>query len=177
MDMKGFSSRFREEKWIPPFLNRGSGVSESWGGLVFHMALLNGEDWAWWPLEGSAHAALTLVNRAFNQCGEDKHHPLGLLHADMGRGGAEVPSALAAAHGGMCGRFQRRAAERQPGLPHRHQQGVRRRQTRGVCTLEMFLREFAQVYLSKHGRPREVPPPLPLVCAHPSLAVIQDTCQ
>lgn len=33
----------RPEGWIPPFLNPGSGVSEGRGGLVFHMALLNGE--------------------------------------------------------------------------------------------------------------------------------------
>ncbi|KAG7227386.1 hypothetical protein INR49_000391 [Caranx melampygus] len=31
----------RPESWIPPFLNPGSGVSDGWGGLVFHMALLN----------------------------------------------------------------------------------------------------------------------------------------
>lgn len=38
---KMFNSR--PEGWIPPFLNPGSGVSEGRGGLVFHMALLNGE--------------------------------------------------------------------------------------------------------------------------------------
>ncbi|KAM7378843.1 hypothetical protein PAMP_004438 [Pampus punctatissimus] len=31
----------RPDGWVPPFLNPGSGVSEGWGGLVFHMALLN----------------------------------------------------------------------------------------------------------------------------------------
>ncbi|XP_035526944.1 zona pellucida glycoprotein 3f, tandem duplicate 2 [Morone saxatilis] len=31
----------RPERWIPPFLNPGSGTSEGRGGLVFHMALLN----------------------------------------------------------------------------------------------------------------------------------------
>lgn len=35
--------RFRPESWIPAFLNPGSGVSEGRGGLVVHMALLNGE--------------------------------------------------------------------------------------------------------------------------------------
>lgn len=36
-------------------------------------------------------------------------------------------------------------------------------------------RESAQVYLGKHPQPRKVPPPLPLVCAHPLFAVVQDT--
>ncbi|KAF7651399.1 hypothetical protein LDENG_00111700 [Lucifuga dentata] len=31
----------RPNKWIPPFLNPGSGVAEGRGGLVFHLALLN----------------------------------------------------------------------------------------------------------------------------------------
>ncbi|CAF97714.1 unnamed protein product [Tetraodon nigroviridis] len=31
----------RDQKWIPSFLNPGSGISENWGELVFHVALLN----------------------------------------------------------------------------------------------------------------------------------------
>lgn len=118
-----FCCHFRDEKWIPAFLNRGSGVSESWGGLVFHMALLNGEDLALakWLLKSRFHASFTLFNRAVNQCGQDKHNPFGFLHANMGSSGAEVPSTPAAAHGGMCGRFHRRATGGQPGLPHRRQ--------------------------------------------------------
>lgn len=46
MDLKGFSCLFRDQKWVPSFLNTGSGVSQNWGDLVFHMALLNGEDLA-----------------------------------------------------------------------------------------------------------------------------------
>lgn len=130
LDPKVFSCRFRDDKWIPPFLNPGSGVSESWGGLVFHMALLDGEDLALAKsLRGRLHAAFTLFNRAFDQRGQDERRLLGFLHADLGVGGPEVPSALAAAHGGVLGRFHRRAAERQRGLLHRHQQGVRRRLT------------------------------------------------
>lgn len=127
LDPKGLSCRFRDEKWIPPFLDRGSGVSESWGGLVFHMALLDGEDLALAKsLRGRLHAAFTLFNRAFYQRGQDECRLLGFLHADMGISGPEAPSALAVAHGGVLGRFYRRAAGRQRGLLHCHQQGVRR---------------------------------------------------
>lgn len=71
MSLKGFSCRFRDENTIAHFLNSGSGVSESWGGLVFRMVLLNGEDSALakWPVKGRFHAAFTLSNRAFNRCG------------------------------------------------------------------------------------------------------------
>ncbi|XP_069020472.1 zona pellucida glycoprotein 3f, tandem duplicate 2 [Embiotoca jacksoni] len=31
----------RPDGWVPPFLNPGSGMSEGYSGLVFHMALLN----------------------------------------------------------------------------------------------------------------------------------------
>lgn len=57
MELRRFSPHFRKEKWTPAFLNRGSGVSESWSGLVFHMALLNGEDVApaTWPPKGGFH--------------------------------------------------------------------------------------------------------------------------
>lgn len=68
-NLNGISSYFRGDKWIPPFLNRGSGVSESWGRLVFHMALLNSEDLAKWCLKGRFHPSFTLPNRASNQCG------------------------------------------------------------------------------------------------------------
>ncbi|KAJ0044299.1 hypothetical protein NL108_003353, partial [Boleophthalmus pectinirostris] len=33
----------RPDSWVPQFLNPGAGSSEARGGLVFHMALLNGE--------------------------------------------------------------------------------------------------------------------------------------
>ncbi|XP_008332968.3 zona pellucida glycoprotein 3f, tandem duplicate 2 [Cynoglossus semilaevis] len=33
----------RPDTWVPPFLRPGSGTSEGWGGLVFHMSLLNEE--------------------------------------------------------------------------------------------------------------------------------------
>lgn len=58
---------------------------------------------------------------AFNRRGKDEYHPLGFLHANMGSSGAEIPSALAAPHGGLCGSFHCRAASRQPGLPHHWQ--------------------------------------------------------
>lgn len=63
--LKGRSCHCRDEKWIPPSLNSASGVSESWGGLVFHMALLNGENSALakWPVKGRFHAAFTPTER------------------------------------------------------------------------------------------------------------------
>lgn len=53
---------FRAESWVPPYLNPGSGVSESRGELVFHMALLNGEvvALAKWSLKGRFQASCTL---------------------------------------------------------------------------------------------------------------------
>lgn len=108
----------RPEGWIPPFLNPGSGVSEGRGGLVFHMALLNGE----FENYQTQHVDTLRTNlkpfffffisacRAINRYSKDKCHPTGLVHADMGRSGAEVPSTFAASHGGMCGSHDTTAA-------------------------------------------------------------------
>ena len=124
----GASLCFRREPWVPPFLNPGSGMSEGRGGLVFHMALLNG----WFSLCQIQHEHIrrhpehnfTLPYRAINRCSQDECHPPGLFYADMGSSGAEVPSTIAAAHGGMCGSLYPRAAAWQPGVPPHWQQRV-----------------------------------------------------
>lgn len=58
-----FHCHFRAEVWVPPYLNAGSGVSESRGGLVFHMALLNGElvALAKWSLQGRVQVSCTFL--------------------------------------------------------------------------------------------------------------------
>ena len=48
--------------------------------------------------------------RAINRRSKDECHPSGLIHAYMGCSGAEVPSAIAAADGGMCCSHHSRAA-------------------------------------------------------------------
>lgn len=121
-----------------------------------------------------------LFHRGAIKHSNDEHHSSGLPHANMGSSGAEVSSATAVAHGGMCRSPHSWAAAWQPGLPTHWQQGVGFQYCSDfVLSVVEGMRignltyQFLQVSFRKQKRKLDVSASVPLVFHHPLPPVLQ----